>query len=78
MFNCGYGRGYSVREVVDAVLEECGDFDVVDAPRRAGDPESLIADTSRLNDAFDWTPEHDDLGHIIRTAWRWEKKLSEL
>lgn len=78
VFNCGYGRGYTVREVVDTVRDVCGDFDVRDAARRPGDPEALIADTTRLQAAFDWTPQHADLDHIVRTAFAWEEKLAQL
>jgi UDP-glucose 4-epimerase len=44
-------------------------------PRRPGDPASLIADSTRLRETFDWRPEHDDLNHIVATALAWERKL---
>jgi UDP-glucose 4-epimerase len=75
VFNCGYGVGYSVREVVDAAIRVAGPFEVRQAPRRAGDPASLIADVTRLRDAFDWEPAHDDIDHIVRTALEWERGL---
>ena len=76
IFNCGYGHGYSVKEVVDKIKEITGiDFPVRHAARRPGDPPSLIADASRLKKELDWLPKHDDLGYIIRTAWDWEKKM---
>lgn len=76
VFNCGYGTGYSVREVIDTALEVCGNFEVREGPRRAGDPAALIADTTRLEGAVAWEPQHDDLRHIVRTAFQWEKRAS--
>jgi UDP-glucose 4-epimerase len=77
IYNCGYGHGYSVREVVDKVREITGiDFPVRNVDRRPGDPPELIADASRLRRELGWQPKHDDLGYIIRTAWEWEKKMS--
>jgi UDP-glucose 4-epimerase len=76
VFNCGYGHGFSVREVVKKVKEVTGiDFRVNETARRAGDPPSLIADSSRIRNELSWRPAFDDLGYIIRTAWEWEKKL---
>jgi UDP-glucose 4-epimerase len=76
VFNCGYGHGYSVREVVEKVKQVTGvDFKVTETARRAGDPPSLIADSSRIRKELGWKPEHDDLEYIIRTAWEWERKL---
>jgi len=76
VFNCGYGHGYSVREVVEKVKKVTGvDFRVNETARRAGDPPSLIADSSRIRNELGWTPAHDDLEYIIRTAWQWEKRL---
>jgi UDP-glucose 4-epimerase len=76
VFNCGYGHGYSVREVVDKVKLVTGiDFKINETARRAGDPPFLIADCSRIRNELGWKPAHDDLEYIIRTAWEWEKKL---
>jgi UDP-glucose 4-epimerase len=76
IFNCGYGHGFSVREVVRKVKEVTGiDFKVNETDRRAGDPPSLIADSARIRNELSWRPAFDNLGHIIRTAWEWEKKL---
>lgn len=75
VFNCGYGRGFSVREVLEAVQEESrARIDIRDAPRRAGDPPVLIAETSRIRRRFRWSPRFDDLGMIVRTALTWIKK----
>jgi len=77
IFNCGYGHGYSVKEVVDTVRKVTGiDFPVVETDRRPGDPPSLIADSSKIRRELGWTPRHDELKYIIKTAWDWEKKIS--
>lgn len=76
VFNCGYGHGYSVREVVLMVKQITGiDFPVREVDRREGDPPALIADSSRISKELGWKPNHDDLAYIIKTAWEWEKKL---
>lgn len=76
IFNCGYGHGYSVREVVAAAKRITGiDFRVENAPRREGDPPSLVADNARILEKTSWRPRYDDLEHIIRTAWAWERTL---
>lgn len=78
VFNCGYGHGYSVKEVVSKVKKVTGvDFTVVETDRRAGDPPVLIADSSRLRSELGWQPKHDDLAFIIKTAWKWEKKYQK-
>lgn len=77
VYNCGYGRGYSVREVVEKAKEVTGiDFHVRETGRREGDPPALIADSSLIKKELGWGPRHDDLGFIIRTAWEWEKKIN--
>ncbi len=74
--NCGYGHGYSVREVVAAARRVTGvDFPVQEAGRRPGDPPALVADSGLLRRLTGWQPRHDDLDFIIRTAWEWEQKL---
>jgi UDP-glucose 4-epimerase len=71
--NCGYGRGYSVQEVVEAVRSVAGtDFEVRQAPRRAGDPASIVASNDQLM-GLGWKPELDDLSVIVRHALAWEK-----
>ena len=76
-FNCGYGRGYSVREVVETARKVTGiDFPAKETGRRAGDPPSLVADSSKIREELDWKPSHDDLEYIIKTSWDWEKKLN--
>ena len=78
VMNCGYGSGYSVKEVVDTAKKVTGvNFPVEETGRRAGDPPALIADSSRLKQSTGWTPKYNDLEYIIRTAWEWEKKLKK-
>jgi UDP-glucose 4-epimerase len=75
VFNCGYGHGYSVREVIQAARAVTGkDFTVVESPRREGDPPVLVADSSKIKKRLNWKPRYDDLTSIIKTAWEWEKK----
>jgi UDP-glucose 4-epimerase len=75
-FNCGYGHGYSVREVIDTAKRVTGiHFKTEEAERRSGDPPALIADSSRLKGELSWRPKYDDLEYIIKTAWEWEKRL---
>ena len=71
--NLGTGRGYSVREVVTAVERSSGGrkTPVRDAPRRPGDPPSLIADPGRAGKLLGWRPQHSDLDTIVQTAWKW-------
>ena len=74
--NCGYGRGYSVREVVASVKRMSGvDFPVREVGRREGDPPELVAATRRILEALDWRPELDDLDTIVAHALAWERKL---
>ena len=75
--NCGYGRGYSVLDVVETVKQVSGvDFDVRMAPRRAGDPASIVATGEKVRAALGWTPELDDLPTIVAHALAWERHLT--
>lgn len=75
--NCGYGHGYSVREVIDSVERVSGKkLNIVFEPRRAGDPPALIARSERLKTVLGWKPKHDELDFIVRTALAWERKLA--
>jgi UDP-glucose 4-epimerase len=75
IFNCGYGHGYSVREVIQAARAVTGtDFAVVESARREGDPPALVADSSKIKKRLQWKPRYDDLTAIIKSAWEWEKK----
>lgn len=76
--NCGYGTGYSVLEVIEAVKRVSGcEFEVRMGPRREGDIGLMIANSDRLMKRLDWTPKHDNLDHIIATALAWEGHLIE-
>ncbi|KAA5803450.1 UDP-glucose 4-epimerase GalE [Alkalicaulis satelles] len=74
--NCGYGRGASVREVIDTVKAVSGvDFEVRETTRRPGDPAAIVAGAERLKSELGWTPHHDDLEEIVASAWAWEQAL---
>lgn len=75
-FNCGYGRGYSVLEVIEAVKRVSGrSLPVTFGARRPGDPASIVADSARLQAALNWTPKFADLDTIVAHALAWERKL---
>ena len=74
--NCGYGHGYSVREVIDAVNRINGHpISVEEQPRRAGDPPSLVAAVDKIHSTLGWHPRFDDLDFIVKTSLDWERKL---
>ena len=73
--NCGYGRGYSVREVLKMVETVSGvRLQIEDGPRRAGDAAALVAEGSKIREALGWLPRHADLREICATAYKWESK----
>jgi UDP-glucose 4-epimerase len=74
--NCGYGHGYSVREVLSSVEKIAGlKLDIREEPRRAGDPPALVAKAEKVRKALGWTPKLDDINAIVRTSLEWEKRL---
>lgn len=76
LVNCGYGRGYSVRQVIDAVNKHHGSpINVIEEPRRAGDPPSLTAAVDKIHQTLDWKPVNDDLDTIVKTSLDWEHTL---
>jgi len=76
IFNCGYGRGFSVLEVIDAVKRAAGrDFEVRMSERRPGDPARVVAASQRIRKVLGWVPEHDTLDAIVRDALSWEERL---
>jgi UDP-glucose 4-epimerase len=78
-FNCGYGHGYSVIEVIEAVKRASGrDFAVRFSARRLGDPASIVADATRIRAQLNWTPQFDNLDQIVAHALAWERKLAEV
>jgi UDP-glucose 4-epimerase len=77
VYNCGYGRGYSVREVIDTVQRVSGvNFKVEIAGRRPGDPATIVAGAERIRKALGWTPQYDDLTTIVADALAWERKIA--
>lgn len=79
VYNCGYGKGFSVLEVIEAVKRASGqDFPVHMADRRPGDPAELVASSKLIRDELGWTPEYDDLDLIVSHALAWEEKLNSL
>ncbi len=75
--NCGYGHGYSVREVLRAVEEVAGySLEIREAGRRAGDPPTLIATAARIRDVLGWEARYDDLTAIVSSSLNWERKLA--
>lgn len=75
--NCGYGHGYSVREVLDAVGRANGKpLTIVEEARRAGDPPELVAVVDKIHKVLGWTPQFDDLETIVRTSLEWERKIA--
>ena len=77
VLNCGYGHGYSVREVLAAV-EKANDspLNIAEEARRAGDPPELIAVAERVREVLGWTPRFDDLDTIVQTSLAWERKIA--
>ncbi len=76
VLNCGYSRGYSVRQVFESVQRVAGcALAIREEPRRAGDPPVLIARAERIRSLLQWAPQLDDLDTIVDSALRWERKL---
>jgi UDP-glucose 4-epimerase len=76
VMNCGYGAGYSVLDVINAVKRASGvDFNVTTAPARAGDPAAIIASADKIRKTLGWQPQFDALDTIVRHALAWERKL---
>ena len=77
VLNCGYGHGYSVREVLAAVERANGAaLNISEEARRAGDPPELVAVAERIRDVLGWTPKLDNLDTIVRTSLDWERKIA--
>ena len=75
IFNCGYGYGYSVRDVLESVKRiSRTNFKVIESARRAGDPPKLITDNNKIKEVLNWKPHYDDIDIIIESALNWEKK----
>jgi UDP-glucose 4-epimerase len=79
IFNCGYGTGYSVRQIIDTVKRISGeDFPVTVSPRRSGDLPELVAANAKIIDQLGWTPRHDDLNGIVKSALDWERQRPDI
>ncbi|MBT8086023.1 MAG: UDP-glucose 4-epimerase GalE [Woeseia sp.] len=75
--NCGYGHGYSVRDVLQAVERVNGEpLKIVEEARRAGDPPELVAEVAKIQKFLSWKPQYDDLDTIVRTSLEWERKIA--
>lgn len=75
--NCGYGTGYSVRQVIDMVRKVSGvDFEVREEARRPGDPASVVARADKVRELLGWQPAHADLEEIVTAAYDWERYLA--
>jgi UDP-glucose 4-epimerase len=76
LVNAGYGKGYSVRQVIDTIRNLSGvDFEVRQGPRRPGDPASIVANADKLRHDLGWQPKLDDLATIIGHALDWEREM---
>ena len=79
IYNCGYGQGYSVLQVIDAVKRASGvEFEVKMSPRRAGDPASVVAAPAKIRRELGWEPKFDDLDTIVAHALAWENRLASI
>ena len=75
--NCGYGHGYSVREVLDTVQQVGHNkLNIIETDRRTGDPPALVAEPALLRQLLDWQPHHDNLQEIVEHALLWERKIA--
>lgn len=78
VLNCGYGRGYSVLEIIESVRRVTGrKLEIKAVDRRPGDPATIVADTSKLRATVDWVPRYDDIDEMVRHAFAWEQKLGK-
>jgi UDP-glucose 4-epimerase len=76
ILNCGYGHGYSVREVLDTTKQVTkADLCITETDRREGDPPVVLSDNSMIQKVLGWQPKYDNLAGIIENAWKWEDKL---
>ncbi len=78
-FNLGNGKGFSVKEVIEAAKKITGiDFKVTEAERRAGDPPELVADSKLAKEILKWEPQYADLETIVSSAWKWHQKVCQM
>jgi UDP-glucose 4-epimerase len=75
-FNCGYGHGYSVNEIVNSIKTITSqEFLVLKGDRREGDPSALVSNNSKIIEKMNWEPQYDELDIIIKSAYEWEKNI---
>lgn len=75
IFNCGYGHGFSVKEVINKIMQVSQtQFKVIETPRRPGDTPVVVADSSKAKSKLGWTPKYDDIDLICRSSYEWEKQ----
>jgi UDP-glucose 4-epimerase len=78
IFNCGYSRGFSVLEVIEAVKRIAGrDFTVIHASRREGDPAEIVSDSRKIRERLNWAPQYDTLDAMVASALDWEERLTD-
>lgn len=77
-YNCGYGQGYSVLDIIKAVEKAAGKpVNARMAPRRAGDPAAIVAASTKIKQEMGWTPQHQDIDRIVESALAWEDYLRQ-
>ena len=77
IYNCGYGTGFSVREVIDSVKRISGcDFRIIEEDRRAGDMAEMVADSALIQSELGWQPQYQELDEIVTHALKWEEKFN--
>ena len=77
IFNCGYGKGFTVKEVINefnSILEKKIKYEI--GPRRPGDSELVVANSDKFKNTFSWHPKFNKLKFILKTAYDWEKKIN--
>jgi UDP-glucose 4-epimerase len=75
IFNCGYGQGYSVREVIEMVRQVSGEeFQVIESDRRAGDPAAVVAVSDKIRQTLGWQPQYNNLQTIVSSSYSWEEQ----
>jgi UDP-glucose 4-epimerase len=75
IFNCGYGQGYSVREVIEMVKQVSGEeFQVIESDRRAGDPAAVVAVSDKIRQTLGWQPQYNNLQTIVSSSYSWEEQ----
>ena len=76
IFNCGYGKGYSVKEIIQNVKDTTNiNFNVNNGDKREGDPSILVSNNDKIKNSMNWKPKYDNLDLIIHSAFNWEKHI---